>query len=197
MRTRGRRSGAPAGCRGQAGRRHPVRVTRGPRPQLHPETPGNELGLKLSDGIARLRGTELQHGGRRRGGLDESAQPDDVTTNTFGPSGASVSRGGEPFGQGATPCSISHRPTAALRSSAHGVSGFQNDLVKETSTRSPLGNWNSTFPIRTEVAVPVGLRDSDAVPGTRFHRTAVVPPACLHGFSSYRLATPPCSHLKA
>ena len=35
-------------------------------------------------------------------------------------------------------------------------------------------------PAGHEVAVPVGLRDPDAVPGTGTPWTAVVPPACLH-----------------
>jgi len=35
-------------------------------------------------------------------------------------------------------------------------------------------------PARYEVAVPVGLRDPDAVPGSGAPWTAVVPPACLH-----------------
>ena len=69
------------------------------------------------------------------GGHAEDAQPDGVTEKRFGPSGARTSLGGEPFDHGAAPCAISHRPMAASRSSAYGVSGFQKDLVSSTSTR--------------------------------------------------------------
>ena len=84
--------------------------------------------------------------GRRAvvGGHTSGTQPEGVTEKRLGPSGESSSRGGEPFGQGAAPCAISHRPMAASRSSAYGVSGFQNDLVRSTSTRWPSGNSSST-----------------------------------------------------
>jgi hypothetical protein len=62
----------------------------------------------------------------------ERAQSEDVTEKRLGPSGARTNRGEEPLGHGAAPCAISHRPMAASRSSAHGVSGFQNDLVRST-----------------------------------------------------------------
>ena len=71
-----------------------------------------------------------------------------------------------------------------------------NDLVAQLGTRflglperprqSDLGPLAigelelDTFPARHEVAVSVGLRDPDAVPGTGTPWTAVMPPACLH-----------------
>ncbi len=115
------------------------------------------------------------------GGHAEGAQPEGATEKRLGPSGARTSRGGEPFGHGAAPCAISHRPMAASRNSAHGVSGFQNDLVRSTSARWPSGELElDVAPAGHEEAVPVGLRDPDAVPGTGTPWTAVVPPACLH-----------------
>jgi hypothetical protein len=72
-----------------------------------------------------------------------NSQPEDVTENRLGPSGARTSSGGEPSGHGAAPWAMSHRPMASLRSSALCVSGFQNDLVSSTPTRSPSGNSSS------------------------------------------------------
>ena len=77
------------------------------------------------------------------GKLARSAKPTASTEKHMGPSGARISRGGEPFGQDAAPCARSHQPIAASRSSALCVSGFQNDLMNPTSTRWPSGNSSS------------------------------------------------------
>ncbi len=105
---------------------------------LVPDSPSAELGRRIPQSRHQTQGDSAHC-------EFEGAQPEGVTEKHLGPSGARTSRGGEPVGHGAAPCAISHRPMAASRSSAHTVSGFQNDLVRSTSTRWPSGNSSWTL----------------------------------------------------
>jgi hypothetical protein len=62
----------------------------------------------------------------------EDTRPGGINENRLGPSEARTRRGGELFAHGANSWAIIHRPMAASRSTALGVSGFQNDLVRST-----------------------------------------------------------------